>query len=40
MSESVVYATPGHRPGQVGSGPGQSMAEIIDNIDYEASKSQ
>ena len=27
-------------PGQLGSGPGQSMAEIIDNIDYEASKSQ
>ena len=27
-------------PGQLGFGPGQSMAEIIDNIDYEASKSQ
>ena len=25
-------------PGQLGSGPGQSMAEIIDNIDYESFK--
>ena len=27
-------------PGNFGSEPGQSMAEIIDNIDYKASKSQ